>query len=102
MSAAIEIVEMITWPSAISDRSASRRLVRPDRSVSHAAASPTTSRAYPAHGTMKPNSSTAAPHTSTAGRRPIGCVRTSGGAARAAVDTLPASQARMPEASDRT
>ncbi len=36
---------------------------------------------------MKPNSSTAAPHTRTAGTRPIGCVRTSGGAASAAVDT---------------
>ena len=48
---------------------------------------------------MKPKSSTAAPHTSTAGTSPMGCVRTSGGAARAAVDTCQASQARMPAAS---
>ena len=46
--------------------------MRPDRSVSHATARPTTSTAYPARVSMKPNSSTAAPHTSTAGTSPIG------------------------------
>ena len=39
---------MMTCPRAISERSGSSRLVRPDRSVSHAIARPTTSTAYPA------------------------------------------------------
>src|SRR5215203_4302508 len=94
MSAATEIVEMITWPSAMSPRSGRRRLVRPERSVSQATASPTRSTAYPASGASTPNSSTAAEQTIAAGTSPIGCVRTWGAAMTVATGTPQASQSR--------